>query len=333
MDKWLDELGIYDFLGVVCPAVFFMGMTVIFLSINDLCGNIDFIKNLYDMILSKDNIILLEENQILQKIDTKYFIYIFYIVFIYVLGMFLHEIGHICMEIFSLGIWRFCRNNLLYFVFSNIKVFLCGNFANEETYMQHNICDSNNIERKEWFKLMFRDDFGNETFIRYRKINFNQISLNFEDKLKYLCYKIFSAFTCVSITQRKYIKDKYIKEISAAFFQHCKRVVYFKKCGKSSKKKKAIYGLARNIAFVFWLALVVLIYLKHNNLLGENAICVETQMILYIVSLIVFSCKAIRYKNMEIVDVMRTYRCLTLIENGRISFAGEKQNDCLYNLK
>lgn len=54
MDKWLEEFGIYDFLGVMCPGIFALGIGYMFCDINHLSYiNKEIVKHLGIKITSK----------------------------------------------------------------------------------------------------------------------------------------------------------------------------------------------------------------------------------------------------------------------------------------
>lgn len=89
MDKWFEEFGIYDFLGVMCPGIFALGIGYMFCDINHLSYiNKEIVKHLGIKITGN---------------NLQYFSYIYIIVAVYIFGSFIHEIGHMFSEIYSTG--------------------------------------------------------------------------------------------------------------------------------------------------------------------------------------------------------------------------------------
>ena len=72
MDKWLEEFGIYDFLGVICPGIFALGVFYIFDHINNS--------------LNCFNEIIRHVGVTPNATNLQYFFYIYIIVVIYIFG-------------------------------------------------------------------------------------------------------------------------------------------------------------------------------------------------------------------------------------------------------
>lgn len=276
MDKWLEEFGIYDFLGFICPSVFALGIGYIFYEINKL----EFIGDIMQVNLCIE----------VSESNIQYFFYIYVIVAVYIFGSFIHEIGHIFSEVYSTGI-----NGIFKLVEKIVEeqipaCFGTGNFEPENTFLLCDMANSNEKERAIWFELM----------------NNTKNTFDSENKNKYP-YRICCGFK--NLDSRK----KEVKIKSAAFYQHCKRYVSYRGFGRTSKKKDAIYGLSRNVSWMFFTLLMVLVIFCNLDKFNTTIEQFYIQFTIYSMFSFVFACKFVRYKNMEVIDVIRTYKCL--IEN------------------
>lgn len=288
VDKWLDMLGLYDFLGVICPGIFAVGMGVFLWYVNIGIGdNLWHANTGISDYLWHVNTGINDEflNFIVKHSFLKHFLYAFIIVAIYVLGSFIHELGHYCANIYNVGIWI----GLLQFlgsVINNFKILFKGNCEAEKLFMERDFSNSNIVEREIWFELMQRGDFCKDNE-QYR------VNGTLEENLK---------------------KEKFenFKKLSAAFYQHCKRVISMKGFSASSKKKESIYGFCRNIGVIFGIMMIFVVWcsftteVKNIKLFGT----LKNELIFLSIFFIVFSAKSIRYKNMEVIDTIRTYRYL-----------------------
>lgn len=278
MDKWLEDFGIYDFLGVMCPGIFALGIGYMFCDINHLSYiNKEIVKHLGIKITGN---------------NLQYFSYIYIIVAIYIFGSFIHEIGHMFSEIYSTGfngISRLAERAI------NEQIPLCfdkGNSEPENTFLLCDMANSNQKERETWFLLM------NQTGV---------VLSNHRIMIKNYPYRI-----CCNFDELQLREDE-VKIKSAAFYQHCKRYVAYKNYGRTSKKKDAIYGLSRNVSWIFLVLLIVLLIFCNLNKLDTTEAEFYIQFVVYSIFSLVFACKFVRYKNMEVIDVIRTYKCL--VEN------------------
>lgn len=283
MDKWLEEFGIYDFLGFICPSVFALGIGYAFCDVNQLGYINDSIKKYLGIEANEGNV--------------QYFAYIYVIVAVYIFGSFIHEIGHIFSEIYSTGIngiWKLVEN----IIEEQIPAcFEFGNFEPENTFLLCDMANSNEKERVIWFELM------------------NNTKSIFDDKNKNKYpYRVDCEF------QNLNSRDEEVKMKSAAFYQHCKRYVSYRGYGRTSKKKDAIYGLSRNVSWMFFTLLILLVIFCNLGKLNTTIEQFYIQFVIYSIFSFVFACKFVRYKNMEVIDVIRTYKCL--IEN-----KDKKEND------
>lgn len=278
MDKWLEEFGIYDFLGVMCPGVFALGIGYMFCDINHLSYiNEEIVKHLGIKITGN---------------NIQYFSYIYIIVAVYIFGSFVHEIGHMFSEIYSTGF-----NGISRLAERAIKeqIPLCfdkGNSEPENTFLLYDMANSNQKERETWFLLM------NQT---------GAVLSNHSIMIKNYPYRL-----CCDFNELQLCEDE-VKIKSAAFYQHCKRYVAYKNYGRTSKKKDAIYGLSRNVSWIFLALLMVLLIFCNLNKLDTTEVEFYIQFVVYSIFSLVFACKFVRYKNMEVIDVIRTYKCL--VEN------------------
>lgn len=278
MDKWLEEFGIYDFLGVMCPGIFALGIGYMFCDINHLSYiSKEIVKHLGIKITGN---------------NLQYFSYIYIIVAVYIFGSFIHEIGHMFSEIYSTGfngISRLAKRAI------KEQIPLCfykGNSEPENTFLLYDMANSNQKERETWFLLMNNTE--------------NTMCQDQNDDKKYP-YKLDFKFGKIQSNSDK------VKLISAAFYQHCKRYVAYKNYGRTSKKKDAIYGLSRNVSWIFLALLIVLLIFCNLNKLDTTKVEFYIQFVVYSIFSLVFACKFVRYKNMEVIDVIRTYKCL--VEN------------------
>ena len=288
MDKWLEEFGIYDFLGVICPGIFAIGLFYIFDHINNS--------------LNCFNEIIRHVGVTPDATNLQYFFYIYIIVVIYIFGSFIHEIGHIFSEIYSTGL-----SGILDVLENAIekqlpKCFGDGNSEAENTFLLFDMSNSNKKERETWLELM------NNTKSRDRYPY--KINLNFETKTP------------------NDIEDAKLK--SAAFYQHCKRYVSYKGYGRTSKKKDAIYGLSRNVSWMFLVLLITLVVFCNMGKFDTTYEQYYVQCGIYSLFAFVFGCKFVRYKNMEVIDVIRTYKCLVENEKDKGELNDEKAiwGDC-----
>lgn len=275
MNKWLEDFGIYDYLGVVCPSIFALGMMYIFAKINHISVN--------------DCILKYWETEI-SKINIESCVYTYIIVAVYIFGSFIHEVGHIFFEMYSTGI-----KGILKYVEKIIEeqVPLCfgkGNSEPENTFLLCDMANSNEKEREIWFYLM----------------NNTKDTSTGENKYRYP-YRVGCGFKNLN----SYEKEVRVK--SAAFYQHCKRFVIYQGYRGTSKKKEAIYGLSRNISWMFLTLLIVLLIFCNLGKFNTTIEQFYIQFTIYSIVSFVFACKFVRYKNMEVIDVIRTYKCL--IEN------------------
>lgn len=271
MDKWLEEFGIYDFLGVICPGIFAIGVFYIFDHINNS--------------LNCFNEIIRHVGVTPNAVNLQYFFYIYIIVAIYIFGSFIHEVGHIFSEIYSTG-FRGILNVIDSVIEEQLpKCFGDGNSEAENTFLLYDMSNSNQKERENWFELM----------------NITKCGDKYPYKLDFDFGKIVAG-------------DIYdVKLKSAAFYQHCKRYVSYKGYGRTSKKKDAIYGLSRNISWMFLALLVTLVVFCNMEKFDTTYEQYYVQCGLYSIFAFIFGCKFVRYKNMEVIDVIRTYQCL--VEN------------------
>lgn len=298
INKWLDMLGLYDFLGVICPGIFAIGIGIVLFYIN-FDGNS--ISNQFD---------------IPYKV-IKYFVYAFSVVAIYVLGSFLHEIGHYFAHIYNVGFGEAIDQISWSIGKSKKALFGSGNNETEKLFLIYDFSNTNKFERQAWYELMKQVDFcrNNNEFAIVGELEDN-IRDNYEE-----------------FTNR-----------SAAFYQHCKRVISLKGVSTSSKKKESIYGFCRNISAIFGLAIMGVIgciivhlgnfaFIQIMNFTFDffciknfgyyiRKIIEDDSLVKYILEIVcllplfvVFSAKSIRYKNMEVVDTIRTYRYLAENKN------------------
>ena len=271
MEKWLEEFGIYDFLGVICPGIFAIGVFYIFDHINNS--------------LNCFNEIIRHVGVTPNATNLQYFFYIYIIVVIYIFGSFIHEVGHIFSEIYSTG-FRGILNVIDSVIEEQLpKCFGDGNSEAENTFLLYDMSNSNEKERETWFELMNTTKCG--------------------DKYPYKLDFDFGKIVAGDIYD--------VKLKSAAFYQHCKRYVSYKGYGRTSKKKDAIYGLSRNISWMFLALLVTLVVFCNMEKFDTTYEQYYVQCGLYSIFSFIFGCKFVRYKNMEVIDVIRTYQCL--VEN------------------
>lgn len=165
------------------------------------------------------------------------------------------------------------------------KCFGDGNSEAENTFLLYDMSNSNEKERETWFELMNTTKCG--------------------DKYPYKLDFDFGTIVAGDIYD--------VKLKSAAFYQHCKRYVSYKGYGRTSKKKDAIYGLSRNISWMFLALLVTLVVFCNMEKFDTTYEQYYVQCGLYSMFAFIFGCKFVRYKNMEVIDVIRTYQCL--VEN------------------
>ena len=282
VDKWLDMLGLYDFLGVICPGIFAAGMALflwyvnigidenllyVSVDINDYLWHVTGGVN-YEML---NNII---NNNIHYNL-FKYFSYAFIIVAIYVLGSCVHELGHWCKILANMvaDCDRVKKSDALSKVFGEAEgMFLISDLSN-----------SSIVERNIWFKLMQCCDFCRN------------------DGEYYLEGAVV-----------EHVKKEDLEKISPVFYQHCKRVVLLNGCSASFKKKESIYGFCRNMGVIFGCAILFVLFcyfvLGINNIRVFSGVGYEFTFLIFF--FVVFCSKSIRYKNMEVVDTIRTYRYL-----------------------
>ena len=294
LNKWLDMLGLYDFLGVICPGIFAtgLGLSLIYINVDISSEAVYSFINQYKVV--------------------KHFVYSFSVVSIYILGSFIHEVGHYFAHIYNVG----CKSAISQISFSirkSRKAFSeKGNDEAEKLFFIYDFSNTNIIERSIWFELMKRGDFC-------RNNNEFDISGSLDSNIQL-------------VTENFKIK-------SAAFYQHCKRVISLNGYSASSKKKESIYGFCRNISAIFGGAIACilggivfslgccLITVLSSVTVDKTVISIivdfvkqiiqEKLLVKYFLEIIVllpffvvFSAKSIRYKNMEIIDTIRTYRYL-----------------------
>lgn len=292
MDKWMDMLGLYDFLGVICPGIFVAGSIILIMLTN---SNI-----IVDCMSYSDIFTSMIKNKSLMK-TFSYYIYAYIIVVIYVLGSLVHELGHIGEWIHNHGL-----NSILNIAHPKgwIKgILIDGCTRAEERYLTEDLSNSNAIERKYWFKLLMKSDFtrrkieGSNIKILYLSIFKEKHECEYEQKVNE--YHI-------TKNKKEDVCKKEIKNISSEFYQHCKRVVANNGLDHSSKKKESIYGFSRNISFIFLDLAIVLIIVSISDRPSDTGLLKEILCCFF--AFVVFRIKSIRYKNMEIVDVLRAYR-------------------------
>lgn len=264
VDKWLDMLGLYDFLGVICPGIFAAGMALFLWHVN---------------IGVDEKLLCVWSNNSIYYNLLKYFSYVFVIVAIYVLGSCVHELGHFCkMVVNTVANWSRLKS-------FKISEFAEGSFGEaEKLFLKLDLSNSSLEERKVWFKLVKQVDFCRNNREYY-------LDGELDDNIK---------------------KDDNIEKISPAFYQHCKRVVLLNGCGDSSKKKESIYGFSRNMSVIFGSAIIFVLWcyfwIGIKDIKAFSGVGYELAVLMFF--FVVFSSKSIRYKNMEIVDTIRTYRYL-----------------------
>lgn len=310
MDKWMDMLGLYDFLGVICPGIFVAGSIILIILTN---SNI-----LVDCMSYSDIFKSITKNESLMK-TFSYYIYAYIIVVIYVLGSLVHELGHIGEWIHNHGL-----NTILNI--SHPKVWIKGIFIDgctraEERYLTEDLSNSNELEREYWVKLLIKSDF---TRRKIKDFNVNELYVFiFEEKPKCEYGQEVNEYN-IKQKQEDDVLQKKIKNISAEFYQHCKRVVAINGLDHSSKKKESIYGFSRNISFIFLDLAIILIVLSINNRLSYTDFNTNLlkEILCCLFAFTVFRIKSIRYKNMEIVDVLRAYRYIA--DNKKKFYANKK---------
>lgn len=288
MDKWMDMLGLYDFLGVICPGIFVSGSIILIMLTN---SNIIVPYMSYSEVFKS-----LISNESLMSTYSCY-IYAYIIVVVYVLGSLVHELGHIGEWIHNHGLKSILK-------ITHPKDWIHGIFGDgcikaEEGYLTEDLSNSNKLERMYWFALLIKSDFTKR-------------------KLKGFSIDCFDMFNIKR-------KEEEVKMVSSEFYQHCKRVVSINGLDHSSKKKESIYGFSRNISFIFLDLIILFVGLL---LFGKLSIkCLSAKFLLEIgfcfAIFIVFRIKSIRYKNMEIVDVLRTYRYIA--DNKKQFYANKKK--------
>lgn len=285
IDKWLDMLGLYDFLGVICPGIFAAGMALFLWYVNIcvdeklLCvwSNVDYYLWYVNGGVNCEILNSISNNSIYYNI-LKYFLYVFIVVAIYVLGSCVHELGHWCKIVANTVSDWLCLKS---FKFSESIKRVLGEA--EKLFLELDLSNSSLDERKIWFKLMKRGDFcrNNSEYYLAGELDGN-------------------------------IKNEDLEKISSAFYQHCKRVVLLNGCGASSKKKESIYGFCRNMSVIFGCAILFVLFcyfvLGINNIRVFSGVGYEFTFLIFF--FVVFCSKSIRYKNMEVVDTIRTYRYL-----------------------
>ena len=314
MDRWLDELGIYDFFGVICPSIFLIGFIWLFITINFQNNDTAYIKNILEIFYCKSG----QSIDVINIVDLKYFVYLYLIVLFYVVGMFMHEIGHIVMEVYVLGVFKFFSQDISSCIKTLIQYLTYGNNESEETFLMYNYSNDNSIERNIWFKLMLEQHFDHSVDSKEISNDLEYNIVTFKEKIGFIICRRLDIFKW-ACTKEKYDKFEKLLKLSAAFFQHCKRVVNLQGKSKTSRKKKAIYGFSRNLYSIFFLASIFLILFANIGYIKISETVFYRELFCYILVAGVFLIKAVRYKHMEVIDVIRTYKYLVYERNDELT--------------
>lgn len=140
MDKWLEEFGIYDFLGVLCPGIFAIGIIYIFDHINNN--------------LNCFNEIIRHVGVTPDAANLQYFFYIYIIVAIYIFDSFIHVVGHIFSEIYSTGFGGISKAMKIIIEEQLPSCLGDGNSEAENIFLVVDMSNSNEEECETWFRMM-----------------------------------------------------------------------------------------------------------------------------------------------------------------------------------